>query len=88
MLGLAFGALNSVVNVTKAAKPVPQIPCQAVSVYPADVYPGGIPFNGLTHSVPGTIVGGGSAIAWDWYWEATIQLTSDNPNPVPRIVRL
>ena len=73
MLGLGLSAFTSAIKVAEAAKPLRQVPCQAVSVYPLDAYPAGVPLNGLTHTVPGLVVGGGAAIGWDRH-QASIQL--------------
>lgn len=59
------------VETVRAAKPPPWVPSEAISVYPADFVHQAAE---LRHAVPGDIVGGGSGIAWDWYFEATIQL--------------
>ena len=73
-LALALGTLTCAVTID-AAKPPPQVPCQAESVYPVDVFPDGPPLNALISNVPGMVVGGGSGIAWDEHWEAIVRMT-------------
>jgi hypothetical protein len=71
LLAAALSAALFAARPLDAAKPPAAVPCEAISVYPASFAHHSAE---LTHAVPGDIVGAGSGIAWDWYFEATLPL--------------